>query len=297
MCDAIFFVDTCSWLNLLKDVSQFSTISAVLNLVNSGELKVVLPSQVMIEYKKNVENVLSTLKLENKGHVKWVSELAKKTKTKDAKEAKKLSDQVYDKYVAILEESRKEMEVILFEKALEIELTPQIIQRAVDRGLEKRKPFTDKKNSMADALIIESVFEYCRLSSNDVKHKYFVSSNTNDFCEDENKNKQDEAKKKVVHTDLLNDFNSLNLNFSNNLSEAVNRVFPGSLSRKAVEAGKRIAEAFSERIEPIYKPFCPYCGTEVHDVITGPKYLYGEFGWLTECPKCKKRFMLVSDLC
>jgi len=78
MCDAIFFVDTCSWFNLLKDVSQFSTISAVLNLVNSGELKVVLPRQVLLEYKNNVENVLSTLNLENKGHVKWVSELAKK---------------------------------------------------------------------------------------------------------------------------------------------------------------------------------------------------------------------------
>lgn len=296
MCDAIFFVDTCSWLNLLKHVSQFSTIIAVLNLVNSGELKVVLPRQVLLEYKKNVENVVSTLKLESERHVKWFSELAKKTKTKDAKEAKKLSEQVYDKYVAILEESRKEMEVILFDKALEIELTPQIVQRAVDRGLEKRKPFTDKKNSMGDALIIESVFEYCSLSSNDVKHKYFVSSNTNDFCEDENKNKQDKAEKKVVHTDLLNDFNSLNLNFSNNLSEAVNRVFPGSLSRKAVEAGKRIAEASSERIEPIYKPFCPYCGTEVHEIIACPNYFYGEFGWLTECPKCKKRFMLVSDL-
>jgi len=274
---------------MLKDVSQFSTISAILNLANSGELKVVLPRQVLLEYKRNVENVVSTLKLESKRHIEWFSELAKKTKTKNAKEAKKLSEQVYDEYVAMLEESRKEMQVILFDKALEIELTQQIIQRAVDRGLERRKPFTGDKNSMGDALIIESVFEYCHLSSNDIKHKYFVSSNTSDFCEGK-------TKKKSVHEDLLNDFNSLNLNFSNNLSEAVNKVFPGSLSRKAVKAGKRIAEAFSERIEPIYKPFCPYCGTEVHDVITGPKYLYGEFGWLTECPKCKKRFMLVSDL-
>lgn len=67
----------------------------------------------------------------------------------------------------------------------------------VDRAIYKRKPFTETKSELKDAIIWKTYYEY--VEKNDTRDCILLTNNTSDFCTDKNKTE--------VHPDLLKDSN------------------------------------------------------------------------------------------
>lgn len=88
-------------------------------------------------------------------------------------------------------------------KAQWIPLSESVQSRIITDGVARKAPL-HKKSSVADAIIIYSLFEYAKAQAN---NKYFfVSNNTDDFC-------QKEKGRYVIHEHLKPEFNNLGIDY------------------------------------------------------------------------------------
>ena len=86
----------------------------------------------------------------------------------------------------------KRAEHLLHHKSnIVIKTSSKILELSAKRGCEKKAPFSSGRNSVADAVILESFLEF--LSKHKMLGKVcsfsFVSSNTSDFCDPKDKRK------------------------------------------------------------------------------------------------------------
>jgi hypothetical protein len=115
-----------------------------------------------------------------------------------------------------------------------IETSNDIKLRAAQRAIEKKAPFHLKKNSIADAIIIETYAD-CVLSKNYGGDRFaFITHNTSDFSLPGGNNQ-------LPHPDLAPLFSKRRSLYFIKLSEALNKYCPEYVSESIIEA-----EEFSE---------------------------------------------------
>jgi hypothetical protein len=216
-------IDTCVWLDLAKDHRQQVTLRYIEQLMEAGEIALVVPIQVVNEFTRNRDRIIK----ENQQSLSSVFKRVKDTIRRFGDEERRNNvleqlDDVDHRLSTLSEAVIDSIEHIerLFEKVTPAEITDAVKLRATDRAMTKRAPFHRNKNSMGDALLIE-LFMEAVASRAKGEHFIFVTHNTQDFSSP--------SDLRQPHSDFTEIFAPEYTSYSTNLAEVLKGLAPDLL--------------------------------------------------------------------
>jgi hypothetical protein len=176
-------IDTCVWLDTAKDYRQQVTLRYLDQLIDSGKVGLIVPSQVIDEFARNRERIIKENTQSLSSVFRRVKAAVSRFGDETHREATLAQLNDVDHRIATLSEAvidRIEQIEALFEKAEVVETTDAIKLRAADRALSWRAPFHKQKNSIGDAILIETLAEVASKRTSG-EQLAFVTHNTRDF--------------------------------------------------------------------------------------------------------------------
>jgi hypothetical protein len=197
-------LDTCVWLNLVKDYRHQPVISALEDLIAAGEIELLIPQVVLDEFARNKDRVAADAARSLKSHFSLVRDAVARFGDAAAKDATlKALDDV--DHAAIIRGEAVNASIGRVEKLLAsapaIPTTDAVKVRVADRAIAKRAPYHQPKNSAGDAILIELYADQVSASRPAGTRLAFVTQNFQDFSEPAGDRQQ-------PHPDLLPLFNS-----------------------------------------------------------------------------------------
>lgn len=216
-------IDTCVWLDLAKDPRQASLLSVVEEMVKIGLVTLIVPRLVLDEFRRNRERIAKESAKSLSAHFRLVKDAVGKIGGDKRKMQVVLShlDDVDHKIPIIggaATGTLDRIEKLLSVSAI-IEPCEAVTLRAAQRAIEKKAPFHRDKNSMADAILIETYAECVRDKAASSIRFAFVTHNKNDFS-------IENGNHKIPHPDFAGFFSRIKSLYFINLAEALRRVEP-----------------------------------------------------------------------
>jgi hypothetical protein len=215
-------VDTCVWLDLAKDPQQQVLLSVIEELIQMHELELIVPTIILDEFKNNKVRIIEESSRSLSSHFKRVKDAV--DKFGDPKKKQDILFQLndVDHKIPLVGASTASSAVSRIEKLLRsspIEITNDVKLRAAQRAIDQKAPFHRKKNSINDALLIESYSDFV-LNKNSVGIRFaFVTHNTQDFSNPTESNK-------LPHPDIAVLFSKRKSLYFISFAEAIHRVQP-----------------------------------------------------------------------
>jgi hypothetical protein len=219
-------IDTCVWLDLADKPQQTALMAPLEGLLSYGGINLLVPRIVLEEFKSNRGRVAEK---SNKGlntHLNLVKDAVRRSK--DDKRKK-------DRILAYLGDlGRKGAEVggsakATLDRIQEILEAFPIIEssdaakiKAADRALQRKGPCHQDKNSMADALIIETYFETVKAGAPRERFA-FVTHNKHDFG-------AVAGDDRLPHGDIASGFSKIRSMYFTNLSSCLHKINPEFVS-------------------------------------------------------------------
>jgi hypothetical protein len=224
-------VDTCVWLDIAKDPEQQTMLTVIEELVKINELTLIVPKIVSDEFDRNKERIIRESGQSLSSVFKRVKDVVDKFGDPKKKKAvlQHLSDVDY-KIPSLGENAITSVTRIekLIKGATIIEATDDIKLRAAQRAIEKKAPFHRQKNSIGDAIIIET-YAACIQDKNSAGNKFaFVTHNKNDFS-------LPNGNDKTPHPDFAPYFSKIKSHYYIKLAEAVHRIRPDLVTDIMIE--------------------------------------------------------------
>ena len=217
-----FFIDTCVWLDLAKTTKGEKVLDLLDEFIEREEISLVLPEIIETEFQRNKDRVITDAGKSLSSHFKKVKEMVVAYGDQDLKDSILAQLNNIDKKIPTLGESAfnsiQRIKEIL-KKSEIINVSDEIKLRATQRAIEKKAPFHLAKNSIGDAIIIESFYDYKIKNAAQEFKLIFITHNVNDFSV---KN----GNQKHPHEDFTEIFNSPKCQYFINLPEALNYVNP-----------------------------------------------------------------------
>lgn len=217
-----FLIDTCVWLDIAKTTKGEKILDLLYEFIEREEIGLILPDIVADEFARNKERIITDAGKSLSSHFKKVKEMVVAHATLDLKEDILYQLNNIDKRIPTLGESAfNSIQRIeeLIAKSERIIISDEIKLRATQRAIDKKAPFHSSKNSIGDAIIIESFLVYKIRNAVQEPKLIFVTHNTNDFSV---KN----GNQKNPHEDLAEVFDSPKSQYFINLPEALNSINP-----------------------------------------------------------------------
>ncbi|MBX4911678.1 MULTISPECIES: PIN domain-containing protein [Rhizobium] len=177
-------IDTSVWLDILKDQRLDPVLTAVEELVSREEVSLIVPEQVMFEFEKNLGRVKDARKASLLSTAKRFREaLSQINSGPDRDKAYEAVDAINHKLALSTDTSESVIQRIfkLMVGAPVIATTDGVKLRAADRSLARTAPCHQSKNSIADAIILETYLEAMTAEGDPEKRFVLVTSNTTDF--------------------------------------------------------------------------------------------------------------------
>lgn len=215
-------IDTCVWLDLAKTAEGEKILDLLNEFLEREEVSLILPEIIISEFDRNKDRIIADAGKSLSSHFKKVKEMVATHGDQNLKE--KVLSQLNDidhKIPTLGENAFGSIQRIeeLFKKSEKIPLSDEIKIRAAQRAIDKKAPFHLSKNSIGDAIIIESYCDY-KLKNESQEFKFiFVTHNKNDFS-------LRDGNQKFPHEDLANIFNSSKSEYFISLPEALNTINP-----------------------------------------------------------------------
>jgi len=216
-------IDTSVWLDLAEDQNQTSLLSVVEDLIKDGLINLIVPGTVITEFRKNRNRVAKSSAKSLSTHFQLVKDAIRKADG-DAKRKElvlsHLSD--LDHRIPILggaAEGALERIDMMLATATVIEASDAVKVRAAERALYRKAPcHHENKNSMADAVLIETYFECVRAAT--ARQRFaFVTHNKHDFS-------LMNGNQKLPHADFAASFSRIKSMYFINLAECLRRIDP-----------------------------------------------------------------------
>lgn len=179
-------IDTCVWLELLKDYRLQPVLTALEDMASVGELQIVVPDLVREEYERNKDRVVEDSKRSLSSYFKRVREAVEQFGTDDQKRSTVTQlDEISHTVNMKGEVSARALSMIdeMMASGLQLAITDDIKLKAAERALQKRAPFHISKNSMADAVLIETYAALLDMDCDENTQNFFVTMNHRDFGE------------------------------------------------------------------------------------------------------------------
>lgn len=208
-------IDTCVWIDLAKDHHQHPLLRALGALVEEGKVAVILPPLVREEFERNKGAILNVNRQSLSSALKRAKELLDQHGQGEGKAGALAQLNEIDQRLPRLGDLTGITAFVeqLHRKAETIPVTDAAKLRALDRGLKKLAPY-GKKNSTADAILIESFADLVK-GKGSTGHKFgFVTHNKNDFSQPEGDHRQH-------HPDFDGIFTKRKVRYFTTLKEAI----------------------------------------------------------------------------
>ena len=219
-------IDTCVWLDLADKPQQTALLAPLEGLLSYGGINLLVPRIVLEEFKKNRGRVAEK---SNKGlntHLNLVKDAVRRSKDEKRKK---------DRILAYLGDlGRRGAEVGGSAKAA-LDRIQEILEafpimetsdaakiKAADRALQRKGPCHQDKNSMADALIIETYFEALKVGAPRERFA-FVTHNKHDFG-------AVAGDDRLPHADIASGFSRIRSMYFTNLSACLHKINPEFVS-------------------------------------------------------------------
>jgi hypothetical protein len=221
-------IDTCVWLDLAQDRRQTPLLLVVENMVEAGVLRLLVPRIVIEEFGKNRARVAKTSVRSLSTQFHQVKEAVIKAGG-DEKRNKELLAQLDDvshripiiggAAVGALDRIEK-----LLKAATIIETSDSVMLQAADRALRRRAPcHNENKNSIADAMVIETYFAAVKIMDSAGQRFAFVTHNKTDFS-------LVGGNQKLPHKDFAAQFSKIKSMYFINLTECLRRIDPSMVT-------------------------------------------------------------------
>jgi hypothetical protein len=221
-------IDTSVWLDLAADPKQTPLLDALISLAADGRIHLLVPRIVVEEFQKNRGRVAKSSAKSLSSHFDQVKDAIRRAES-DNKQRDKILGYLSDvnHRIPVLggaAEGALSMIEEIFNHAAIIETGDEAKVRAADRALSRKAPFHHEgKNSMADAVLIETYFECVRNMGGRGQRFAFVTHNKQDFS-------LANGNQKLPHTDLAGSFSKIKSMYFINLAECLRRVDPLEVS-------------------------------------------------------------------
>jgi predicted nucleic acid-binding protein len=213
-------IDTSVWLNLVKDYRHQPIISALEDLISSGEIELLVPQVVLDEFARNKERVVADAARSLKSHFSLVRDAVTRFGKAAAKDTTlKALDDV--DHAAIIRGEAVNASIGRVEKLLTsvpaIPTTDAVKVRVTDRAITNQAPYHRSKNSAGDAILIELYTDQIAADRPTGTRFAFVTHNFQDFSEPTGDRKQ-------PHPDLLPLFDGTSSVYSIDLIALINEI-------------------------------------------------------------------------
>lgn len=224
-------IDTCVWLDLAKDYQRQAVLGVVEELVRQKRVSIILPRTVFDEFTRNKVRLAEESGRSLSGVLKRAKEVV--NRLGDTKRKRITLDQLNDLDHKISSLGETAIESIgricqLFSGSTVVETTDDVKLRAVQRAIDRRAPFHRQRNSIDDAILIETYADFVRGKNAAGVRFAFVTHNTKDFS-------HPNANDKLPHPDIAGCFSKIRSRYYINLAEALRSVKPALVSDLMVE--------------------------------------------------------------
>jgi hypothetical protein len=220
-------VDTCVWLDLAKDPRQTPVLGVIDEMVKKNLVALIVPGVVLDEFRRNRERIATESAKSLASHFRLVKDAVGKIGGDKRRMRIVLAhlDDVNQKMPMVGGTATATLDRIekLLTASPSIAPTDDVKLRAAQRAIEKRAPFHRDRNSMADALIIETYSEYVRSKISKGNRFAFVTHNKNDFS-------LVNGNQKLPHPDIAGYFSRIKSLYFINLPELLRRIEPSLVS-------------------------------------------------------------------
>ncbi|HEX3430029.1 MAG TPA: PIN domain-containing protein [Rhizomicrobium sp.] len=245
-------IDTCVWLDLAKEPAQQPLLSALEELVRSGDVVLVIPQTVVDEFARNRDRIIRESNRSLSSVIKRVKVAV--DKFGDAKQKRRVLEHLNEldhKLPQLGDTTSNSVARIeaLLSTITAIPTSDEILARAAQRAVERRAPFHRERNSINDAILLEIYTDYVRANGTKGSRFALVTHNTKDFS-------QPQGNTKIPHPDLAALFSQVKSLYAITLSDVLKRIAPGSLRDAEFEENyheepRRLAEIL-EAIDELF---------------------------------------------
>jgi PIN domain len=179
-------IDTCVWLDVAKDFRQKPVIGALEDLIKAKIFTLIVPSVVVEEFERNKAKVAEETKRSLQSHFRLVRDAVDRFGEDRSKATTlKALDEV-DHAVALkadaVDDAIRRIESLL-QSATILPTTDLIKQRVTDRATAKKAPYHRDRNSVGDAILIETYAELVTANKNSKSCYALITHNIKDFSE------------------------------------------------------------------------------------------------------------------
>jgi predicted nucleic acid-binding protein len=220
-------IDTCVWLKLAEDHKHTPLLQVVQGAVAQQRMKLLVPQQVLDEFRNNRARVLKASERSFTGHLQEVRKAIAKVGGD-----KKRTDMVLAHLAEVnhklpklgrpVESTLDAIEKLLTDAEI-IVPTDAVMLRAADRALNRKGPcHRENKNSIADAVILETYLEASRAKEAG-KRFAFVTDNYVDFS-------VTGGNFKLPHPDFASSFSKIRSMYFISLAECLRKIDPSFVS-------------------------------------------------------------------
>ncbi len=213
-------IDTSVWLDISKTTKGEKVLNLLVSFIEREDVSLILPEIIIQEFDRNKERIIVDAGKSLSSHFKKVKEMVLEHGSEDLKES--LLSQLNDidhKIPTLGENAFNSIQLIeeLFKVAEIIPISDEVKLRATQRAIDKKAPFHLSKNSIGDAIIIESFVDYKVKNEVQIQKLVFVTHNKNDFS-------VRNGNQKLPHEDFKEIFDNAKSQYFINLPEALNSI-------------------------------------------------------------------------
>jgi hypothetical protein len=191
-------IDTDIWLNLAKDYRMAPVLAAIEDLINAKAIELIMPQIVLDEFARNRDRVVEDSKRSLASNFKRVREAVVQFSGEEKKaETLNQLNEIDHKIAMKGEVSKRTLETIqkVMATTTAVSTSDTAKIKAAERALAKIAPFHLSKNSVGDALLIETYAEAMAADKRPENEYIFVTNNTRDFS-------QHNGDQRLPHADL-----------------------------------------------------------------------------------------------
>lgn len=224
-------IDTCVWLDLAKDFKDQPVIGALSELVENGQVELVIPQIVVDEFERNKKRVIEDATRSLQAHFRLVKDAVGRFGS-DERKAETLSGlnevdhEIVMKSEAVTDSFDRILRLVNSAQALPT--SEDVKRRVTDRAIAKKAPYHRAKNSVGDAILVEIYSDLVTECRDSELACAFVTHNINDFS-------LLKGDKRLPHEDLAGLFDGSKSVYSTTIVDVIKLVDPTLLDDHLAE--------------------------------------------------------------
>lgn len=179
----LLMLDTCVWLDISSQKGELPMLTALEQLLQDGAINILLPDLVRLEFERNKDKVIEATRKRLTGEFRAVRGVIESVGGDGTEAVLETLNELNHRLPILTEATNSTVErvVILFDAACQVSISETAKIKAAERAIAKKAPFHKQKNSVADAVLIETFQEFRMAHIGEYQSFRFITHNVTDF--------------------------------------------------------------------------------------------------------------------